>query len=111
QTAENWLVSGSSVNLFTWTYDSQGNQLTAKNNTGAYTFTYDALDRVTTQKDPSGQLLTYTLDGVGNVQVVQDSQGGISSSAYDAANRLTQRLFGGSGQTPLRMDITYTARD
>ena len=43
---------------------------------GAYTLTYDALDRVTTQKDPSGQLLTYTLDAVGNVQVVQDSQGG-----------------------------------
>jgi RHS repeat-associated protein len=73
--------------------------------------TYDALDRMVTQQQPFGMALTYTLDAVGNVQVVNDSLGGITSSAYDAANRLTLREFGGTSQTPLRVDLTYTARD
>jgi RHS repeat-associated protein len=30
---------------------------------------------------------------------------------YDAADRLTSRQFGGTGQTPLRIDLGYTVRD
>ena len=37
--------------------------------------------------------------------------GGTTTSIYDAAHRLTTREFGGSGQTPLRLDLTYTATD
>src|SRR5262249_56700287 len=43
--------------------------------------------------------------------LVQDSFGAVQTSTYDAANRLTRRDFGGSGQTPLRVDFTYTNRD
>src|SRR5438874_8399364 len=33
------------------------------------------------------------------------------TSVYDAAHRLTTREFGGSGQTALRLDLTYTNAD
>src|SRR5262249_21230090 len=111
KTGETWVASGSTTNLLTFTYDAARNQLTAASYAGTYTMTYDALNRMVTQKDPFGMVLTYTLDAVGQLQAVSDSQGGMTSSAYDAAHRLTLREFGGSGQTPLRVDIGYTARD
>ena len=40
-----------------------------------------------------------------------DSVGGTTTYVYDAANRLTSLQFGGPGQTPLRLDMTYTARE
>ena len=55
--------------------------------------------------------LTYSYDAADNRTLVQDSLGGVTTSTYDAADRLTQRAFGGSGQTPLRMDVTWTDRD
>ena len=36
--------------------------------------------------------------------------GGVTTSVYDSLRRLTKREFGGSGQTPLRVDFTDTAR-
>ena len=42
---------------------------------------------------------------------MEDSFGGVLTSIYDAVNRLTSRQFGGTGQTPLRIDLTYTDRD
>jgi YD repeat-containing protein len=74
----------------------------------SYTMAYDALNRLMSDKEPFGQVLTFTYDPVGNRTLVQDSQGGTLTSVYDAANRLTSRQFGGVGQTPLRMDLTYT---
>jgi hypothetical protein len=35
----------------------------------------------------------------------------MSTTVCDAADRLTSRQFGGTGQTPLRIDLGYTARD
>jgi YD repeat-containing protein len=66
---------------------------------------------VRTQQDVWGLTLTFTYDAVGNRTRVDDSLGGVETSVYDAANRLTSRQFGGTGQTPLREDFTYTARD
>src|SRR5262249_42997262 len=37
--------------------------------------------------------------------------GGVLTSVYDAANRLTSRRFGGTGQTPLRFDPAYDNRN
>jgi YD repeat-containing protein len=108
---ETWVVSGSTVNILTHTYDAVGNELTAANNVGTYTMSYDALDRVSVTQEPFGVTLTATYDAVGNRTVLQDSQAGVLTSIYDAANRLTTREIGGSGQTPLRMDATYTNRD
>jgi RHS repeat-associated protein len=109
KTGETWTVSASTANLFTFTYDGNGNMLTAANYAGAYTMSYDALDRVTATQEPFGQALTSSYDPVGNRTQVQDSQGGLATSVYDAANRLTSRKS--TGQAPLRIDLTYTARD
>ena len=111
ETGETWIVSGSTVNLLTFTYDAAGNEKTAANYAGTYTMGYDALNRMTSEQEPFGMTLTYTLDAVGNLQVLKDSLGGITSSAYDAANLLTSRTMGGTGQTPVRVDIGYTPRD
>jgi RHS repeat-associated protein len=108
---QTWQVSGSTVNLLTLTYDNNGNQLTAANNAGTYTMTYDALDRMATEQEPFNLTLTFSYDGASNRTLVQDSLGGVTTSVYDAANRLTSRQFGGTAQTPLRVDLTYTARD
>src|SRR5205807_2970671 len=110
-TGQNWVVSGSTVNTLTFTYDANANLLTAVNNAGASTMTYDALNRVTVTQEPFGLTLTATYDAVDNRTQLQDSFGGVMTSVYDSANRLTTREFGGASQTPLREDLTYTARD
>ena len=72
--------------------------------------TYDALDRVITTEDPFGLTLTYTYDADGNRIEVQDSLGGVTTYIYDADNELISEQFGGAGQTPLRIDMTYDGR-
>src|SRR5205823_274091 len=111
ETSDNWVVSGSTVNTLTYSYDNNDNMLTAANNAGTYTMTYDALDRVTVTQEPFGLTLTATYDALGNRTQLQDSFGGVLTSVYDSANRLTTREFGGASQTPLREDLTYTGRD
>jgi RHS repeat-associated protein len=108
---QTWQVSGSTVNLLTFTYDNNGNQLTVANNAGTYTMTYDALDRMSTEQEPFNLTLTFTYDAASNRTLVQDSLGGVTTTVYDGANRLTSRQFGGTAQTPFRVDLTYTARD
>jgi hypothetical protein len=39
---------------------------------------------------------------------LQDSFGGVLTSPYDAADRLTSRQFGGTSQTPLSVSLSYT---
>jgi RHS repeat-associated protein len=108
---ETWVVSGSTTDLLTFSYDKNSNLVTAADYHGAYTMAYDALDRMTAVQEPFGQILTSIFDPVGNRTVLQDSLGGTMTSIYDAANRLTTREFGGSGQTPLRINMSYTTRN
>jgi RHS repeat-associated protein len=110
-TKANWVVSGSTVNTLTFSYDNNKNLLTAANYNGTYTMSYDALNRVTVTQEPFGLTLTATYDSVGNRTQLQDSFNGILTSVYDAANRLTSRQFGGASQTSLREDLTYTPRN
>jgi RHS repeat-associated protein len=42
---------------------------------------------------------------------LQDSQQRTNTSFYDVLRRLTSRRFGGAGQTPLRVDVTYNVWD
>jgi RHS repeat-associated protein len=112
KTGETWIVSGSMANLLTFTYDNGGNQLTAASYGGTYTMTYDALNRMATDIEPFvAQPMTFTYDAVGNRTVLKDARSGVTTSIYDAVNRLTSRQFGGTGQTPLRVDFTYTPRN
>jgi RHS repeat-associated protein len=111
ETGQTWVVSGSTTNVLTFTYDKNSNLLTGADYHGTYTMGYDALDRMTAVQEPFGQILTSIFDAVGNRTVLQDSLGGTTTSIYDAANRLTTREFGGSGQTPLRINMSYTVRN
>src|SRR5262249_32931207 len=99
------------VNTVTLTWDTNDNLLTAANANGIYTSTYDALDRTSTQAGPFGLTLTFGYDAVGNRTLEQDSKGGVLTSVYDGDNQLISRQLGGSGITPLRFDLAYTARN
>jgi len=50
----------------TFTYDNNGNQLTAADGAGTYTLSYDALNRVTVVNEPFSQTLTFTYDARSN---------------------------------------------
>jgi RHS repeat-associated protein len=92
---EVWYQAGTTVadSALTFTYDSNGNQLTAWNGAGIQTMVYDALNRVSRveQIAGAGATMTFTYDAVGHRILVQDNFGGVESSTYDAAGNLTQR--------------------
>ena len=48
-----------------YTYDPQGNLITATDGTGVTTLTYDTGDRLESVTYPNGQSLNYTYDTVG----------------------------------------------
>ncbi len=111
-TGQTWYNADHSVaNILTFTYDADGRQLTAANNVGTYTMAYDAVGKVSTVQGLWGTLLTFTYDANGNRTVVQDNFGGVTTNVYDADGNLTQQLFGGTGQTPMRVDQSYNADD
>jgi RHS repeat-associated protein len=109
-TGVTWIASdGVTVNdTLTFTYDTDGNQLTAADKNGTYTFSYDNASRVTAQQEPFGLTLTFQYDGDGNRTQVQDSFGGVMTSVYDNASQLTSRKFS-DGTTQVRLDQTFNA--
>src|SRR5262249_26219371 len=104
-------AGGAGVNLLSHSYDANGNELTAADYRGAYTYTYDKLDPVRGAQDLFRLTPTSTHDAARNPTPPQDSTGGTTTTGYNAAGRLTSRLFGGAGLTPLRFDTSYTPRD
>jgi RHS repeat-associated protein len=109
-TGELWKnAAGTVVNTLTYTYDGDGNLLTAANNNGAYAYRYDDANRRTAVQEPFGLALTYQLDNDGNATTVQDSFGGLLTATYDNDNLLRARQFGGS--TPLRVNLDWTTRN
>jgi RHS repeat-associated protein len=111
-TAETWLATGGTVVLNTqrWSYDNNGNVLSAADNIGTYTLGYDALNRLTAQTDVFGLTLTFSYDSADRRTLVQDSLGGVLTSVYDSANRLTSRQLSGNSMQ-LRIDPGYNARN
>ena len=83
--------------VLTFTYDGNGNRLTASDKNGTVTDTYTKDNQVSVQTDVFGQTLTYSYDRNGNVTQVADSQGGYTTSTYDGNNRLTMRLWSSGG--------------
>ena len=111
-TGEVWLNSSAvTVNILTFTYDYDGNMLTAANSTGTETYTYDAQDRVQSYTDVWGLTLTYTYNGNDQVTQRTDSLGGTLTYVYDNASRLTSEQFSGTGATGtvVRVDFGYDA--
>jgi YD repeat-containing protein len=53
-------------------------------------FSY-AASRVTKAQEPFGAALTFAYDADGNRALVTDSFGGVTTSTYDGAGRLTSR--------------------
>ena len=109
-TGETWVTSGSPVNTFAYSYDPNGNLLTAAEADGTITLAYDAVNRLTVQTDVFGVTSTFAYDQVGNRTRVQDSLNGVATSTYNAVNLLTRREFN-DGTTPLRIDLAYTDRN
>ena len=110
ETQEVWRDNaGTILNTLAYSYDGDGEVLTAGNAAGTYTFTYDALGRTATQADLNGITLTFTYDAVGDETGVADSKGGVVSSTYDALDRLTARSQTGTGVTALRAEFAYDA--
>jgi RHS repeat-associated protein len=101
----------SSGNTLTYTYDNANNLLTAKDQNGTITNTYDALGRMTSTQDVFGLTLTYSYDNADRRTLRQDSKNGVLTSVYDSGNRVTTMMFGGTGQTQARVDLTYSNRN
>ena len=90
--AETWKDAGGNVSdSITKAYDAAGDLLTAADHAGTVTCTYDALGRVSTRQGTAGGVLAYTYDADDEVTSVQDSGGGLTTSAYDALGRLQTR--------------------
>jgi RHS repeat-associated protein len=112
KTAETWLATGGTIVLNTqrWTYDNNGNVLTAADTVGTLTLGYDALNRLTSQTDVFGLTLTFAYDSANRRTSVQDSLVGTLTSVYDNGNRLTSRQLSGNSMQ-LRLDAAYDVRN
>jgi RHS repeat-associated protein len=111
QTEKDYAAGGQLVDTKSYTYNEDGQVLTASDNSGGYVMTYDELDREATVTDELGLTLTRSYDAANRQVTVTDSLGGVISSTYDAGNRLTSRTLSGTGQTPLRIDFGYDNRN
>jgi RHS repeat-associated protein len=111
QTTEKWYASGGGLTQTqTWTYDADGQMLTAQDPDGTYTLTYDAAGRVATAAEPWGLSLTFGYDASGNRTGVEDSKGGITTVTFDELNRQTSEQLGGTGVGQTRFDYAYNNR-
>jgi RHS repeat-associated protein len=109
-TLEVWYnPDGSMQDTRTWTYDGNGQVLTASNSAGTYTYTYDADNRVSSIAEPFGLTLWFQYDHDGHVTLQTDSFGGLLTSVYNPDGLLATRAFSGPGQSPLREDFGYDA--
>jgi len=104
-TGELWYASnGTETNSLNYTYDGDGNNLTASNDAGSYSFAYNADGEETQAVTPSGVTLNYQYDTAGDVTQITDSLGDTVTSQYDADGDLTQR--DATGPNGAQADVT-----
>ena len=107
-TGEVWKnSSGATVNLQTFTYDADGNLLTAADVNGTVTYTYNANDQVSSYTNVFGQILTLTYNSNNQETKQTDSLGGVETFVYDPSNRLASEQFSGTGATGTAEDVSF----
>jgi RHS repeat-associated protein len=111
KTQETWkAANGTVVNTQSWSYDNNGNTLTASDNTGTITQAFDVLNRLTSKTDVFGLTVTLGYDNANRRTSATDSLGGVVTSVYDNGDRLTSRQLSGNSMQ-LRVDAAYDAGD
>ena len=88
-----------------FTYDADGNMLTASSSAGTITMTYDG-DQLATRTDANGLTLTYNYDADGNVTSLVDSQGATTTFAYNGDGQVKSEDLPGR-QYAVGVDFTY----
>jgi RHS repeat-associated protein len=101
-------ADGTVQDTLNFTYDNDGNVLTASNGYGSFSMTYGSAGELLTRTDPLGLTLTYGYDQNNNVTSVQDSLGGQITNVYDGDNRETSLQFSGPNGQQARLDTTFT---
>ena len=97
-------ADSSVADVLTFTYDANGNMLTATDDAGTVTMTYNG-DQLVTRTDPFGKTLTYGYDSAGNVVSEADSLGGVTTTTYDGNQMMTKSYV--DSTTHLVSDFTY----
>lgn len=59
----------------------------------ASSFTYDNHSQISSVTDPAGHTTSYVRDEVGNITTVRDANGHETRFEYDAADRMTKKIF------------------
>lgn len=101
-----------------YSYDAKGRKLNASNSQGNWSYQYDSRDRLLTENQPDGTVLSYQYDNVGNrTQLKVKKMNGdeqLTNYSYDALNRL-QTVTDATGTTRYEYDavgnnttITYS---
>ncbi len=106
-TQTDYNANGTVQDTKSFTYDANGNVLTATNGYGTYTYTYDKNNNILTQTDPFGLKLTYGYDANNNVTSITDSLGGSTTKVYNSDIQLTSIQYT-NGTSQARLDLTYT---
>jgi RHS repeat-associated protein len=106
---DTWYPVGSNtaVDTLTYSYDADGNMLSAGNNLASYSLSYDSDGRVISVTEPFGVGLTFAYDPAGNRTQVTDSFGGVETSTYSNFNMVTNRQFSQVGNSILQMAQSY----
>jgi RHS repeat-associated protein len=116
-TAVTWKDAGgiNTTNQQAFTFDPNGNVITAGDNNGNYAYSYDLLNRATQVQQPFSESVSYTYDAADRLTGMHDSFGGNTTYTFDPANRLTTVLFSSTnnGVTSeyTRLDLSYDARN
>ena len=96
----------------TFTYDLAGRLTSVKDPVGNLTsYTYDNADRMTVETDPLGKRTTHAYDPVGNRTTTTDRLGRIRQFAYDADDRLVTEAWKPVGGGATIRTVTWTYDD
>jgi RHS repeat-associated protein len=91
----------------TYTYDEQGNMLTASRGGVTTYLTYNQAGQKTAMTDPDMGGWTYNYDALGNMTSQTDARGCTLTMTYDALSRMTGKTSSGACGTQVSATYTY----